>query len=287
MKTKDIIAKYMKDNDCSRATAFRHLAKSRQSHDESQKSISNDDTKIKKSHETIDTNETKELRLLVRQLATDNETLRLEIKELKSLVIAGFEAISNNKPFETKVETNSETSLETSFACFSSLEDSNTTKDSIVIRDSKKEIKKKKSETETVDTKKRKPRETAEEKTNREQALQYLIANYPENVHDLDEDKCRKHFSKLTKEEIQEALDVLPLYNKKTEITQYPYKLSNFIREKKWKEKAKWEEVVSNKKTSKEGLKKTTAEYLNEYHMETIGRLNGTIKRPSDMGLWE
>ncbi len=38
------------------------------------------------------------------QLATgNNETLRLEIKELKSLVIAGFEAISNNKPFETKV----------------------------------------------------------------------------------------------------------------------------------------------------------------------------------------
>lgn len=74
------------------------------------------------------------------------------------------------------------------------------------------------------------------EKQEIEQTFQIFKNDYPENTHELEEEKCRKHWEKLSNEEMQKALDSIPLIQERFKNTepQYVIKLSNYILKKLW-----------------------------------------------------
>lgn len=155
--------------------------------------------------------------------------LTSKIEHLESLVLALVKGNLDFKSTDKNTDTftaNSIDKSDTSFACFSSLEDSNTTKELIVIKDSKKENKKEKKATATF------------QNDSDRLTYEHFRDSYPKTSHKSKEETCQKHWKKLSDKQKQEALDKVEIIQRKYAFTEAKYipKLSNFLKDKIWEQ---------------------------------------------------
>jgi hypothetical protein len=175
-----------------------------------------------------------------------NAILRIEkrlnsIEAQQNLIVARFEKIEKmriqSENFETNNEKNEKKEGGLGGVSLSSLESNSL----IDIEDSIKENIKRKNENEKIEKIKKVRKSVVKsesEKQEIEEAFQIFKNSYPENTHELEEEKCRKHWQKLSNEEIQKALDSIPMIQERFKCTepQFIVKLSNYILKKLWNE---------------------------------------------------
>ncbi len=183
--------------------------------------------------------------------------LEAEIVKLKNLVITSTKAVLEavkSDIFNDKSEIIGDKSHDIASikGSLRVLEDSNTTIESIVIEDSKKENKKRK-------------RTTATFKDDSDRLVyEFFRDNYPKSAKRSKEETCQKYWHKLTDQQKLDALDKIELIkeNFKNTHPRYIDKLSNMILERRWEQIDEESVGLANKKTTSfnsEGYKGTYA----------------------------